>query len=125
MVMHLPKLSFSYITRRFRTMAASATPGSPVLVTGVNGHVASATALRLLQKGYKVRGTVRSLKRGAFIQNEFKSFGDSFELVEVPDIVAPGAFDEALKGMCRIFDNGVSANSSLQKLAPSSIWLRP
>ena len=72
-------------------------PGSLVLVTGVNGHVASATALRLLQKGYRVRGTVRKLASAEYVQKEFAPYGVMFAVAEVPDIVAPGAFDEALK----------------------------
>ncbi|EKM50897.1 uncharacterized protein PHACADRAFT_199737 [Phanerochaete carnosa HHB-10118-sp] len=74
-------------------------PGSLVLVTGVNGYIASTVALLLLEKGYKVRGTVRSLTRGAYVQNEFKKFGDNFELVEVPDVAAPAAFKEAMNGV--------------------------
>lgn len=78
--------------------AAAVPPGSLVLVTGINGHVASTTVLRLLQKGYKVRGTVRALQRAAYVQNELSGYKDSFEVVEVPDILATGAFDAALKG---------------------------
>ncbi|EKM52293.1 uncharacterized protein PHACADRAFT_148848 [Phanerochaete carnosa HHB-10118-sp] len=77
-------------------MTAPVPPGSLILVTGVNGHIASATALRLLQKGYRVRGAVRALKAGAYVQNEFKEYKDNFELIEVPDIVA---FDGALDGI--------------------------
>jgi nucleoside-diphosphate-sugar epimerase len=76
----------------------SVEPGSLVVVTGVNGHVASSTAIRLLQKGYRVRGTVRSLSSASYVKKEFASFGDKFEVVEVPDIAAPGAFTAAVKG---------------------------
>ncbi|MBH0005025.1 NAD-dependent epimerase/dehydratase family protein, partial [Pseudoalteromonas sp. SWYJZ12] len=58
----------------------------------------SSTALRLLQKGYKVRGTVRSLSSANYVKKEFASFGSNFELVEVPDIVAPNAFADAVHG---------------------------
>ncbi|KAG6906657.1 hypothetical protein DXG01_012714 [Tephrocybe rancida] len=77
-------------------------PGSLVVVTGVNGHLASATALRLLQKGYKVRGTVRSARSAGYVKKEFAAFGDKFEIAEVPDIVAPGAFSEVVKGASAI-----------------------
>ncbi|KXN92645.1 Aldehyde reductase 2 [Leucoagaricus sp. SymC.cos] len=76
----------------------SVQPGSLVVITGVNGHLASATAIRLLQKGYKVRGTVRALKSGNYVRREFASFGSNFELVEVRDITITGAFDKALEG---------------------------
>jgi len=81
---------------------SSVEPGSLIVVTGVNGHLASATAFRLLQKGYKVRGTVRALKSGNYAKREFASFGPNFELAEVPDIAAPGAFDEAVKGAAAV-----------------------
>ncbi|KAG6829026.1 hypothetical protein H0H87_012831 [Tephrocybe sp. NHM501043] len=76
--------------------------GSLVVVTGVNGHLASTTALRLLQKGYIVRGTVRSLRTAAYVKKEFAQFGTSFEIVEVPDIVAVDAFSNAIKGASAI-----------------------
>ncbi|KAG6917449.1 hypothetical protein DXG01_002426 [Tephrocybe rancida] len=77
-------------------------PGSLVVVTGVNGHLASATALRLLQKGYKVRGTVRSVRSAWYVKKEFAPFGANFEVAEVPDIVASGAFTDAVKGASAI-----------------------
>ncbi|KAG6848757.1 hypothetical protein H0H93_014356 [Arthromyces matolae] len=80
----------------------SVEPGSLVVVTGVNGHLGSTTALRLLQKGYRVRGTVRSLRSAAYVKKEFAQFGTSFEIVEVPDIVAPDAFANAIKGASAI-----------------------
>ena len=78
---------------------AAVHPGAFVLVTGVNGHVASTVALRMLQKGYKIRGTVRKLARASYVQNEFAPYGDSFQVVEVPNIALEGAFDSAMEGM--------------------------
>ncbi|OJZ85516.1 hypothetical protein ASPFODRAFT_62154 [Aspergillus luchuensis CBS 106.47] len=70
---------------------ASTNTGIPkdswVLVTGVNGYVASHTADQLLQQGYRVRGTVRDPSKSRWIEH----------LVE--DMTAPGAFDQAVKGM--------------------------
>ncbi|KAG6852877.1 hypothetical protein C0991_008390 [Blastosporella zonata] len=80
----------------------SVEPGSLVIVTGVNGHIASATALRLLQKGYRVRGTVRSERSAGYVKKELASFGNNFEIAVVPDIVAPGAFADAIKGASAI-----------------------
>ncbi|KAI0079802.1 NAD(P)-binding protein [Panus rudis PR-1116 ss-1] len=75
-------------------------PPALVLLTGINGHLASAIALRLLEKGYKVRGTVRKLRSASYIQKEFERFGDLLEIVETGnDIVAPGVFDNALQGV--------------------------
>ena len=61
-------------------------PGSKVLVTGVNGFVASWVAQQLLELGYSVRGTVRSAKKGTHFQKIFAKYGDKFEIVVVEDI---------------------------------------
>ena len=76
--------------------------GSWVLVTGATGYIASHIILQLLDGGYKVRGTVRDLNRAAWLKNDlFAKFAESgsFELSLVPDLAAPGAYDESVKGM--------------------------
>jgi nucleoside-diphosphate-sugar epimerase len=81
-------------------------PGSWILITGANGFIASHTALQFLQLGYRVRGTVRSLTKGSWllVHPLFGPYADNgfFELVVVPDMVAPGAFDEVVKGMSAV-----------------------
>jgi nucleoside-diphosphate-sugar epimerase len=83
-----------------------ATKSSPiVLVTGINGYIASATVLAALNAGYQVRGTVRSLERDRdIIATAFPSYLNvgTLEIVEIPDSSAPGAFDEVVKGVCGI-----------------------
>jgi len=54
---------------------------------------------KYLEKGYSVRGTVRSLAKSAFLNEKFAQYGDRFELVVVEDITKDGAFDEAVKGV--------------------------
>jgi len=79
--------------------------GSWVLITGANGFVASHVVREFLQRGYKVRGTVRDLKKSSWlVQDVFKSYADNgdFELVFVPDLAARDAFDDAVKGMSAI-----------------------
>jgi hypothetical protein len=79
--------------------------GSWVLVTGANGFVASHVVREFLQRGYKVRGTVRDLEKSSWlIQDVFKSYADNgdFELVFVPDLAARDAFDDAVKGISAI-----------------------
>ncbi|KAH6903379.1 D-lactaldehyde dehydrogenase [Coprinopsis sp. MPI-PUGE-AT-0042] len=61
-------------------------PGSKVLVTGANGFIAIWVVRRLLEKGYFVRGAVRSEGKGAYLKDYFKAYGDKLELVVVPDI---------------------------------------
>ncbi|KAL8383514.1 hypothetical protein RB595_010630 [Gaeumannomyces hyphopodioides] len=75
-------------------------PGSTVLVTGVNGLIGTHVASALLTAGYRVRGTVRSLARSAWVLPLFESrrhpggtaAGAQLELVEVPDMHAPDAW---------------------------------
>ncbi|KAI4174556.1 MAG: hypothetical protein LQ348_006359 [Seirophora lacunosa] len=77
--------------------------GSLVLVTGVNGYIGSHVADQLLQAGYRVRGTVRDEIKGAGVRDLFaEKYGqDRIEIVTVADMVQPGAYDEACKGISR------------------------
>ena len=71
-----------------------------VLVSGVNGYLGIWVAEAYLSEGYTVRGTVRSVERAEqHLRKTFAQYGDKFELVEVEDITAPGAFDDAVKGI--------------------------
>jgi nucleoside-diphosphate-sugar epimerase len=71
-----------------------------VLISGINGYIASRTAETLLEAGYSIRGTVRSLSSAKGLQHVFKVYVEAGKLsvVEVPDITKNGAFDEAVKG---------------------------
>jgi nucleoside-diphosphate-sugar epimerase len=76
--------------------------GSLVLITGVNGFLASELALQFLTLGYRVRGTVRALSKATWLTTDvLKSYYDSgaFEVIEVPQIDAPDAFVSAIKGV--------------------------
>ncbi|TFK23744.1 D-lactaldehyde dehydrogenase [Coprinopsis marcescibilis] len=77
----------------------TATPNGKVLVTGANGYIAVWVVRRLLEKGYSVRGTVRSEDKGRHLKEYFSTYGDKLEIVIVPDITKEGAFDEAVKGV--------------------------
>jgi nucleoside-diphosphate-sugar epimerase len=74
-------------------------PPAKVLVTGANGYLATWVVKKYLEKGYSVRGAVRSLTKSAFLNENFAQYGDRFELVVVEDITKDGAFDEAVKGV--------------------------
>jgi nucleoside-diphosphate-sugar epimerase len=74
-------------------------PPARVLVTGANGYLAVWVVKKYLEAGYSVRGTVRSLVKTAFLNDQFAQYGDRFELVEVQDITKDGAFDEAVQGV--------------------------
>ncbi|KAF2994625.1 hypothetical protein E8E13_003690 [Curvularia kusanoi] len=79
-------------------------PGSTVLVTGANGFVGAHIADQLLQKGYKVRGTVRDFSKHRWLVDLMsRKYGsDNFDLVTVKDMKIPGAFDEAVSGVSGI-----------------------
>ncbi|KAG6864908.1 hypothetical protein C0991_006437 [Blastosporella zonata] len=73
--------------------------GDKVLVSGANGFIAIWVVRKFLEKGYAVRGTVRSADKGKYLEEYFKSYGDKFEVVVVQDIAKEGAFDEAVQGV--------------------------
>jgi len=76
--------------------------GSLVLVTGANGYIGSHVVDQLLGQGMKVRGTVRSHEKGKWAQDYFdEKYGKGkLELVIVSDFSKPGAYNEAVKGLC-------------------------
>ena len=61
-------------------------PPARVLVSGATGYIAAWVVQNLLDRGYAVRGTVRSVSKGDFLKKAFASYGDRFELVVVEDI---------------------------------------
>jgi len=71
-----------------------------ILVTGVNGYIAAVATKHFLDAGHSVRGTVRKLGSAESLFEALKDYVDAgkFTVVEVPDITADGAFDEAVKG---------------------------
>ncbi|PGH15962.1 hypothetical protein AJ79_02129 [Helicocarpus griseus UAMH5409] len=74
--------------------------GVLVVVTGANGYIASHVADQLLRANYRVRGTVRNLSKNQWLTEYFtnKYGAGKFELVEVPNMGVPHAYDEAVKG---------------------------
>ncbi|KDN59917.1 putative NAD dependent epimerase/dehydratase [Colletotrichum sublineola] len=74
--------------------------GSLVLVTGVNGYLGSHIADQFLHYGYNVRGVVRDTIKSSWLCDLFEGkYGKGrFELSEVPDMTAEGAYDEVVKG---------------------------
>ncbi len=71
-----------------------------VLVTGASGFVAMHCILKLLEKGYMVRGTLRSPEREAGLRKTFKkhtSFDDRLEFFTA-NLTNDDGWDEAVKG---------------------------
>ena len=82
-------------------MSSTAIPkGSTVLITGVNGYIASHVADQVIAAGYRVRGTVRSKAKGELMTEVYeKRHGPGkFESIVVPDMAVAHAFDDAVKG---------------------------
>lgn len=78
--------------------------GKTVMVTGINGYIASTIGFYLLSNGYNLRGTSRSSKSAApLLDGAYKDYASRIQIFEVPDMTIPGAFDEAVKGKCRMF----------------------
>ncbi|CAA7267197.1 unnamed protein product [Cyclocybe aegerita] len=73
--------------------------GGKVLVSGANGYIAMWTVKMLLERGYRVRGTVRSENKGRFLNDYFAKLGhgDAFEFAIVEDFLEDDAFDEVIK----------------------------
>lgn len=71
-----------------------------VLVTGANGYIAARTVEAFLREGYAVRGTVRRRSSAEPLLKALSEYVERglLEIVEVPDIMVPGAFDAAMDG---------------------------
>ena len=70
-----------------------------VLVTGASGFIAAHVVNAFLERGYNVRGTVRSERTATKVKKSHPKYRDQLSIAIVPDITAPHAFDEAVKGV--------------------------
>ena len=77
-----------------------ATPfDSTVVVIGANGYLAVETCEKLLEAGFRVRGTVRNIEQNRWMHQLFDpKWPERFELVRVEDFTIERAFDAAFKG---------------------------
>ena len=81
------------------TNGTSSHAGETVLVTGASGFVAAHVLNEFLEHGYRVRGTVRSEETADKVRKTHGKYGDKLSFAIVKDLDAPGAFDEAVKGV--------------------------
>lgn len=110
---YLPKhpVLSSYST--MSSLTTSIPTGSWILVTGASGFLASHISLQFLERGFKVRGTVRDPSQASWLlEGRFKSYADTgaMELVSVPNLGADGAYDEAIKGVSAIIHTAYVTN---------------
>jgi nucleoside-diphosphate-sugar epimerase len=72
---------------------------SSVLITGATGHIGFATLRHLLQSGYSARISSRKLSSAEALKSatSIKPYLDSISFIEIPDVLAAGAYDEAVK----------------------------
>ena len=61
-----------------------------VLVTGASGYIAVWVLKALLDRGFPVRGTVRSESKRAVLEEVFRTYGARLECVIVEDIAKVG-----------------------------------
>ncbi|OKL61381.1 hypothetical protein UA08_03127 [Talaromyces atroroseus] len=78
---------------------SSPAPSAVILVTGANGFLGSWIVRLLLEKGYSVRAAVRNSKKGNYLKDQFKSYGDKFEIAVVGDIGKDDAFVQSVQGV--------------------------
>ncbi|KAI5926446.1 NAD(P)-binding protein [Camillea tinctor] len=72
---------------------------SVVVVIGANGYIGVETCEKVLQAGFRARGTVRDVQKNQWMHKLFdERWPGKFELVRVEDFEVDGAFDEAFRG---------------------------
>lgn len=71
-----------------------------ILITGISGFIAKHCALELLRHGYRVRGTVRNLKKAQEVKATLSKHGDisQLELVEA-DLLSDAGWTAAMQGV--------------------------
>lgn len=68
-----------------------------ILLTGANGFIASHILSNLLEAKHSVRAVVRSQSKVDSLKSLFPAPASQLDYAIIPDMTAPGAFDEALK----------------------------
>lgn len=77
----------------------SAPKDKTILITGASGFVATHVVKAFLERGYQVRGTIRSEQTATNVRKNFLEYSDRLSFTIVEDIAQPGAFDEAVQGV--------------------------
>lgn len=88
----------------------------PILVTGASGFVALHTIIQLLQQGYKVRATLRTLSREAEVR---EIIGRNVEINDSLEIVGADLLQDSG------WDKIVQSCESVLHVASPFPWLEP
>jgi dihydroflavonol-4-reductase len=74
---------------------------SPILVSGASGFVAIHTIIQLLEQGYKVRGTIRSLSKESEVRETVAKYVQANDWLEIvsADLEQDAGWEEAMKGV--------------------------
>ncbi|MCB0101507.1 MAG: aldehyde reductase, partial [Anaerolineales bacterium] len=74
---------------------------SPILVTGASSFVGIHTIIQLLEQGYSVRGTIRSLEKEAEVREAVGKFVQTSDRLEfkAADLNQAAGWDEAMHGV--------------------------
>jgi nucleoside-diphosphate-sugar epimerase len=68
-------------------------------LVGGTGYIGIWILKTLLEQGFTVRAAVRKEEKAAYLKEKFQNHADQLEFTIIEDLLAPGAFDEALKGI--------------------------
>ena len=71
----------------------------PVLVTGATGFIGAHIVDNLLARGFKVRGTTRSIAKGQSMIDARPEHKQSLEFVQTQDFEKSADFTEAVRGV--------------------------
>ena len=95
--------------------------GQTLLITGINGYIASVLGALILSKGYFLRGTTRrAASAEPLLTGPYAAYKDRIKIFEVPDMTVDGAFDEAAKGWSAAHNLGLSLANICQESMASS-----
>lgn len=99
--------------------------GSWILVTGINGYVGSHVADQLLKRGYRVRGTARSVEKLEAVLKSLRARTPDavVEGVVIEDMQAEGAFLQAVHGVAGVVHvaSDLSMSPDPNKVIPATI----